>query len=223
MASYSISDLGRREVLLMSAVVACFGTSALTVARAEEKLSRTPGQILGPFYPLNEMPQTTDLTRVPGRAGRAEGQVLNVMGKVLNLSGEPIRNAKVEVWQANAHGRYTHPSDPNPAPLDPNFDGSAILITDAEGRYRFTTIKPAAYPAGPNRMRPAHIHFQVSGKQDRLVTQLYFEGDPYNSADPFLNSAPGGKELLITKILDPTPDLEPGSRLVMFDIVLYNG
>ena len=72
-------------------------------------------------------------------------------------------------------------------------------------------------------MRPAHIHFQVSGKQDRLVTQLYFEGDPHNSADPFLNSAPGGKELLITKILDPTPDLEPGSRLVMFDIVLYNG
>ena len=103
----------------------------------------------------------------------------------------------MEVWQANAKGRYTHPSDTNAAPLDPNFEGTAVLTTDNEGRYRFTTIMPAAYPAGPNLTRPAHIHFQVTGKQDRLVTQMYFEGDPYNSADPFLNSA-GRKELLIT-------------------------
>jgi protocatechuate 3,4-dioxygenase beta subunit len=144
------------------------------------------------------------------------------VGKVLNLAGEPVRNAKVEVWQANAHGRYTHPSDSNPAPLDSNFDGSAVFVADAEGRYRFTTIKPAAYPAGPNSMRPAHIHFQVTGKQDRLVTQMYFAGDPYNATDPFLNSA-GRKELLITKVLDPTPDLEAGSKLVMFDIVLQKG
>jgi protocatechuate 3,4-dioxygenase, beta subunit len=222
-ATYSVFDLGRREVLLMSAVVASFGTVSLaSAAGAETKLSRTPGQILGPFYPVTEMPETTDLTRVPGHPGRAEGQVLTVMGRVLNLSGEPIGNAKVEVWQANTHGRYTHPSDANPAPLDPNFDGSAILHTDAEGRYRFTTVKPAAYPAGPNFMRPAHIHFQVTGKQDRLVTQMYFEGDQYNASDPFLNSA-GRKELLITKILDPTPDLEPGSKMTMFDIVLYKG
>jgi hypothetical protein len=144
------------------------------------------------------------------------------MGKVLNLSGEPVPNAKVEIWQANAHGRYTHPSDPNTAPLDPNFDGSALLVTDSEGRYRFTTIKPAAYPRGPNAMRPAHIHFQVSGKQDRLVTQMYFEADPYNPTDPFLNSA-GRKELLIKKILEPAADLEAESKLVMFDIVLYKG
>src|SRR5947209_18989533 len=163
------------------------------------------------------MPQTTDLTRVPGRSGGADGQVLNVMGKVLNLSGEPVRNAKVEVWQANARGRYTHPSDTNPAPLDPNFDGSAVLDTDAEGRYRFTTIKPAAYPAGPNLIRPAHIHFQVSGRQDRLVTQMYFEGDPYNATDRFLQTA-GRTELLVTRLLPPTAELEPESKLVMFDI-----
>jgi protocatechuate 3,4-dioxygenase beta subunit len=221
MANYSISDLGRREILLMSAVAASFGLSGWTSpVGAETNLRRTPEQILGPFYPLSEMPQTTDLTWVPGRSGRAEGQILNVMGKVLNTAGEPVRNAKIEIWQANAHGRYTHPSDSNPAPLDPNFDGSAVLATDAEGRYRFTTIKPAAYPVGPNTMRPAHIHFQVTGKQDRLVTQMYFEGDPYNSADKFLNTA-GRKEILITKILDPTSDLEAGSKLVMFDIVLY--
>jgi protocatechuate 3,4-dioxygenase beta subunit len=223
MAIYSIADLGRRELLRMSAVIAGLGlVGAANLARAQAALQRTPGQILGPFYPLKELPQNSDLTQVPGRPGRAQGQVLNVMGRVLNLSGEPVRNARIEVWQANAFGRYTHPSDTNPAPLDPNFDGSAVLATDAEGRYRFKTIKPAAYPAGPTMMRPAHIHFQVSGKEDRLITQMYFEGDPYNASDPFLNSA-GGKELLITKLLDPTPEFEPASKTVEFNIVVYKG
>ena len=224
MTSYSIENFDRRLLLKMSTVIAGLGALALPkpLGAAESELRRTPGQILGPFYPLNEWPQTTDLTHVSGRSGRAEGQVLNVMGQVLNLSGEPVRNARMEVWQANAKGRYTHPSDTNAAPLDPNFEGTAVLTTDNEGRYRFTTIMPAAYPAGPNLTRPAHIHFQVTGKQDRLVTQMYFEGDPYNSADPFLNSA-GRKELLITKVLDATPELEPRSKLVRFDIVLYKG
>ena len=223
MGTYSIGDLSRREILKMSAVLV--GSSAVLSSKltaAEAALRRTPGQILGPFYPLNELPQNADLTRVAGRTGRADGQVLNVMGRVLNLAGQPVRNAKVEIWQANAKGRYTHPSDTNPAPLDPNFEGSAILATDSQGRYRFKTIKPAAYPAGPDLIRPAHIHFQVSGRQDRLVTQMYFENDPHNDKDPFLSSA-GRKELLITKLLDPSPEFEPDSKMVMFDIVLYNG
>ena len=222
MATYFINDFNRREIVRMSAALTCatiFSSSRLAAADA---LRRTPGQILGPFYPLKELPQTSDLTRLPGRAGRANGQVINVMGRVLNLAGEPVRNAKVEIWQANAFGRYTHPSDTNPAPLDPNFEGAAVLTTDAEGRYRFKTIKPAAYPVGPHFMRPAHIHFQVSGRQDRLVTQMYFENDPYNDSDPFLNSA-GRKELLITKLLDPAPEFEADSKVAVFDIVLYNG
>jgi protocatechuate 3,4-dioxygenase beta subunit len=151
--------------------------------------------------------------------------VINVMGGVLNLVGQPVRDAKVEVWQANAHGRYTHPSDPNPAALDPNFEGSAVLTTDAEGRYRFKTIKPAAYPAGPDRMRPAHIHFQVSGRQDKIVTQMYFEGDPYNDTDPFLNSVGRAERqaLLVKKLVAPSPDFEPDSKMVIFDLVLYKG
>jgi protocatechuate 3,4-dioxygenase, beta subunit len=150
MASYSIGDLGRRELLMMSAVIGALGTVASPTVgvAAEPALQRTPGQILGPFYPLKELPQTADLTRIPGRSGRAEGEVLNVLGLVLNLSGEPVRNATVEVWQANAHGRYTHPSDPNPAPLDPNFEGAAVLTTDAEGRYRFKrSNRPHIQPA----------------------------------------------------------------------------
>ena len=97
MAMYSIGDLGRRELLKMSAVIAGLGTVAASkaAAAANTELQRTPGQILGPFYPLTELPQSADLTRVPGRPGRAEGQVLNVMGQVLNLAGEPVRNAKI--------------------------------------------------------------------------------------------------------------------------------
>ena len=221
MGTYSINNFSRREIANMSAALLCASVLPSRLIAAE-KLLRTPGQILGPFYPLKELPQTSDLTRVPGRTGRAAGQILNVMGRVLNLKGEPVRNAKIEIWQANAYGRYTHPSDTNPAPLDPNFDGSALLATDSEGQYRFKTIKSAAYPGGPNSMRPAHIHFQVSGREDRLVTQMYFENDPYNDSDPFLNSA-GRKQLLIAKLQDPTPEFEPDSKLVRFDIVLYNG
>jgi protocatechuate 3,4-dioxygenase beta subunit len=222
MATYSIDDLDRRDILKMSVMTGIASVVSTKFALAQVAVQRTPDQILGPFYPLKPLGQNVDLTRVPGRPGRAEGQVLNVMGRVLNLKGEPVRNAKVEVWQANAHGRYTHPSDHNPAPLDPNFEGAAMLTADVDGRYSFKTIKPAAYPAGPNSMRPAHIHFQVSGQQDRLVTQMYFEADPYNDTDRFLQTA-GRTELLVTKLVPPTAGLEPESKLVVFDIVLNAG
>jgi len=223
MATYSIGELSRREILRMSTALGAASLASTRFAIAQTAAQRTPEQILGPFYPMRSLGQNADLTRIAGRPGRAEGLVLNVMGRVLNLKNEPVRNATVEIWQANTHGRYTHPSDTNPAPLDPNFEGSAILTTDSDGRYRFKTIKPAAYPAGPNRMRPAHIHFQVSGRQDRLVTQMYFEGDPYNQTDRFLQTALEQRNLLITRLLPPTPDMEPESKLVMFDIVLSAG
>src|SRR5258708_35763753 len=136
---------------------------------AQTTAQRTPEQILGPFYPLKTLGQNADLTKVPGRPGRAAGLVLNVMGRVLDLKEEPVRNAKVEIWQANTHGRYTHPGDHNPAPLDPNFEGSALLTTDNNGRDRFKTIKPAPFTAGPHTKRPAPIHFRVSGPQGRTA------------------------------------------------------
>jgi len=215
MATYSIADLSRREILRMSATLAAASVASTSFANAQTAERRTPEQILGPYYPLKGFDQNADLTRVPGRPGRAEGQVLDVMGRVFNLKGGPVRNARVEIWQANADGRYTHPSDTNPAPLDPNFEGSVVLTTDQEGRYRFKTIKPAGYPAGPNRMRPAHIHFQISGRQDRLVTQMYFEGDPYNDTDRFLLTALEQKEMLIAKLLPATSEMEPEAKLVV--------
>ena len=108
MAIYSISDLSRREILRMSAMLGVTSVVSTKFAFAQAALQRTPGQILGPFYPVKPFDQNADLTRVPGRPSRAEGEILNVMGRVLNLKGEPVRNAKVEVWQADAHGRYTH-------------------------------------------------------------------------------------------------------------------
>jgi protocatechuate 3,4-dioxygenase beta subunit len=223
MATYSIADLSRREILRMAAALGAASVASTRLAIAQTAGQRTPEQILGPFYPLKTLGQNADLTRVPGRPGRAEGLVLHVMGRVLNLKGEPVRNAQVEIWQANTHGRYTHPSDHNSAPLDPNFEGSAVLVTDNDGRYRFKTIKPAAYPAGPNRMRPAHIHFQVTGRQDRLVTQMYFEGDPFIEADRFIQTALEAKDMLIAKLANPTSEMEPESKLVMFNIVLSAG
>jgi len=130
----------------------------------------------------------------------------------------------VEIWQANSRGRYTHPSDHNPAPLDPNFEGFAVLTTDAEGRYRIKTIKPGAYPAGPDaRMRPPHIHFDVTGKSNRLVTQMYFAGEPLNDKDPFLQGTGAGKERLIVRLGPPTQGLEPDSLVAVWDIVLDKG
>jgi protocatechuate 3,4-dioxygenase beta subunit len=223
MATYSIGELGRRELLMMSAVLAGAGTvGSGAVADAATKLQPTPDQAAGPFFPLKEPAWTADLTRLRGRSGRALGQVINVMGQVLNISGEPVPNARIEVWQANSYGRYRDPRETNRAPLDPNFDGTALLVGDGEGRYRFKTIKPAAYRAGPDLVRPSHIHFQVTGRQDRLVTQMYFENDPYNATDPILNSAPL-KQLLITKMLAPSPGMEADSKMVIFDIVVYRG
>jgi protocatechuate 3,4-dioxygenase beta subunit len=140
------ASISRRRLLATSLAAGglAVGSKALVAA---ESLRRTPADILGPFYPLMKpLDQDADLTVIRGKSGKAAGQVIHVFGRVLNAQGEPVPSARIEVWQANTHGRYTHPSDRNPAPLDPNFEGFTTLVTDAEGRYRFKTIKPGAIP-----------------------------------------------------------------------------
>jgi len=187
---------------------------------AQSKLRRTPDQILGPFYPItNKLERVEDLTHVSGGTGRAKGQLLDVTGRVLTTAGEPVPGARIEIWQANAAGRYAHPDDTNPAPLDPNFQGYTVLTTRADGSYRFKTIKPGAYPAGPSTVRPPHIHFDLSGTHDRLVTQMYFEGDPYNEKDRFLQSALR-PEALMVKLRSATGSSDAESMVAVFDIVI---
>ncbi len=217
-------DISRRRVLGMSAAaggLAMLGGAGPLLA---EKRRRTPAQILGPFYPVvKPLDQDADLTLVVGRSGRAAGQVIHVMGRVLDSKGRPLPGIRIEIWQANTYGRYTHPSDINPAPLDPNFEGFAVLASDSEGRYRFKTVKPGAYPAdATGAMRPPHIHFDIAGKVNRVVTQMYFAGEPLNDTDRLLQTA-GAKELLIVKLQPPTQDLEADSLLANWDIVLDEG
>ena len=131
-----------------------------------------------------------DLTRQ--HAGEPIGERMIVSGRVLDTDGRPLRHTLVEVWQANAAGRYRHRDDKWPAPLDPNFSGAGRCLTDADGRYAFVTVKPAAYPWGnhDNAWRPAHIHFSLMGTSfaQRLVTQMYFPGDPLHALDPIFNA-----------------------------------
>jgi protocatechuate 3,4-dioxygenase, beta subunit len=213
----------RRQILGMAVGASGLALSGRLAAFAEA-LKPTPGEILGPFYPvIKRVDQGADLTIISGKPGRAAGEVIHVMGRVLNVEGQPVRGARVELWQANARGRYAHASDNNPAPLDPNFEGFAVQTTDAEGRYRFKTIKPGAYPATGNWMRPPHLHFDVTGKVNRLVTQMYFPGESLNDTDLLLQKLRANRDGAIAKVLPPTADVEPDSRLVVWDIVLDKG
>ena len=186
------------------------------------RLKTTSPQILGPFYPLGKPSKGGDLTRVEGRPGQAEGQVIYLGGRVLNRDGEPVRGAKLEIWQANMHGRYNHPNDDNVAPLDPNFEGFAVVNTDDDGHYSLKTIKPGAYPTGPSTIRPSHIHFEVFGKLERLVTQMYFAGDQHHENDSWLQSS-RHKDTIVMPIQDPLAGMDEGAKRIEFDIVLMNG
>jgi protocatechuate 3,4-dioxygenase, beta subunit len=188
------------------------GQSAEIVATSE--------QDIGPFYPLNKpLNPSEDLTMVKGRPGRAQGQILYLSGRVLDLFGKPVTNAHVEIWQANTFGRYAHPGDSHPVPLDPNFEGYGVCTTNTDGIYSFKTVKPGAYPAADGSMRPPHIHFQVTAGPNRLVTQMYFPGESLNEVDRLLGSA-AHKESLVAKTAPGSEDAEPGAVMLTWDIVL---
>lgn len=170
---------------------------ASTVKRAPTKplilLPHSLTEVTGPVYGHDSVvPAEADLTRQ--HAGEPLGERIIVTGRVMDEDGRPVPDTLIEVWQANAAGRYIHVKDQHPAPLDPNFTGAGRCITDAEGRYRFVTIKPGAYPwrNHHNAWRPAHIHLSLFGHSflSRLVTQMYFPGDPLFPFDPIFHSIP---------------------------------
>jgi protocatechuate 3,4-dioxygenase beta subunit len=187
-------------------------------------LPHTLSELTGPLYGLNPIGESdNDLTRQ--HAADPIGERIVVAGRVLDEDGRPIPHTLVEVWQANAAGRYRHTVDQHPAPLDPNFSGAGRAITDGDGNYRFVTIKPGAYPwrNHPNAWRPAHIHFSLFGPcfLTRLVTQMYFPNDPLMPFDPISQSIPDerARQRLVSQFdLGLTvPEWALGYR---FDIVL---
>jgi protocatechuate 3,4-dioxygenase beta subunit len=188
-------------------------------------LKASLGELTQPVYGHDSVADIDhDLTRNALKNGAPIGERIIVTGQVLDDAGRPVRDTLVEIWQANAAGRYVHRTDQHDAPLDPNFLGAGRTLTDSQGRYRFVTIKPGAYPWGnhPNAWRPNHIHFSLFGSHfaSRLVTQMYFPGDPLLDLDPIYQCTPQGiRERLVADFsLDHT---EPGTALgFVFDIVL---
>jgi protocatechuate 3,4-dioxygenase beta subunit len=200
------------------------GTIKRSPSRALVIIPQTLSEITGPVYGHSDVvPEEADLTKQ--HAGEPLGERIIVRGRVLDEAGRPVPNTLVEVWQCNAAGRYIHVVDQHDAPLDPNFTGAGRIVTDADGRYQFITIKPGAYPwrNHPNAWRPAHIHFSLFGPSflTRLITQMYFPGDPLLPFDPILNSIPDprARERLVCKFdLETTrPEWALGYD---FDIVL---
>jgi protocatechuate 3,4-dioxygenase beta subunit len=187
-------------------------------------LPHTVSEATGPqLGDLRPGPLDHDLTRQ--HAGPPVGERITVSGRLLDGDGRPIGDSLVEIWQANAAGRYRHRRDTWPAPLDPNFSGGGRCVTDADGRYEFVTIKPGPYPWGnhPNAWRPAHIHFSLLGRafHQRLVTQMYFPGDPLFAYDPIFNAVrdPRVRERLVARFsLDRSQ--ENWALAYEFDIVL---
>jgi protocatechuate 3,4-dioxygenase, beta subunit len=185
-----------------------------------QRLTEITGPLLGP-----ERVTAADADLTIGHPGEPLGERIIVTGRVVDSDGRPVPDTLVEVWQANAAGRYAHAVDDHAAPLDPNFAGAGRCVTDSLGRYRFVTIKPGAYPWRNHRnaWRPAHIHFSLFGRAftQRLITQMYFPGDPLFDLDPIFNSIPdrGARERLIAAFdIDQTePDWALGYS---WDIVL---
>ena len=183
--------------------------STLGASSNENPLSPTPTDIEGPFYPIvAQKDKDFDLTHVEGKDGEAIGRKIVISGHVYDADGNPVEDATVDLWQANAAGKYRHPHDPNPAPLDDNFQGWAIVPSGKDGGFQFKTIFPGTYPAEDGWMRPPHIHFKITKRGFvELITQMYFPGEELNQKDLLFNKkSPEEQKLMIAEKTSDDPE-----------------
>jgi len=214
-----MKTLSRRKILKLSALsglAALFSKHSLAQMAA---LMPTPSETQGPFYPVHEQrDKDDDLTHFNGHAASARGQHIIVHGQVLDIVGNPIAGALLDIWQADANGRYRHPLDRNSARLDPNFQGWAMMSSDHDGSFQFKTVMPGAYPADKNWTRPPHIHFKISKQGYRaLTTQMYFPDEKLNDADLLLRSKSNAER---TAMMAKKPEMEGNLPIYRYNIVL---
>ncbi len=214
------SGMSRRSMLTASMALAGAALTGMSPAFAERRLRPTDDDALGPFYPLTVPADTDfDMTMIQGNKERAKGQLLYLSGRVLNTNGESVSGAVLEIWQANAAGRYAHPGDTSKAPLDPNFQGYARIVTGADGGYRLKTVNPAPYGG-----RTRHIHFDIKGAKSRVITQMYFEGEKRNASDDlFKLHSEKDRKTVLAKPMSPTGEQEKDALVVGWDVVLTFG
>jgi len=195
----------RRDFIKTSGISALIITSYQSMAEPQlASLMPTPDEIEGPFYPIAaQKDKDFDLTSINGHAESALGKHIFIQGKVVDVNGHAIEDATVDLWQANAAGRYAHPRDPNKALIDNNFQGWAIVQSGHQGQFKFKTVFPGAYPVGNGWIRPPHIYFKVYKQgYKELITQMYFPGQSLNDIDRLLQRKnPHERELMIAKQL----------------------
>lgn len=199
-----MKKINRRSFIKSSLITSTIGLTASTAFSADA----TPPEIEGPFYPkFAQKDKDFDLTKVDGKKDIAKGKVVIIQGKVMDTNGKIIEDATVDLWQANAAGRYRHPHDTNKAPLDPNFQGWAIVLSGKDGGFKFKTIIPGSYPASKTWNRPPHIHFKVSKKgYAEITTQMYFPGHKLNESDLLLKqkNKSDRKQMIASKLKNDT-------------------
>lgn len=204
----------RRNLLMLAAI-----SGLVPYSLWAKTLLPTPRQTPGPFYPrgADELPvdDDNDLTRIRGGDGSAAGQQTDLIGRVMDTDGQPLRSARVEIWQCDANGRYHHPRDRRGGPLDENFQGHGHTLTDTDGRYRFRTIRPVPYPG-----RTPHIHAAVfPAGREPLVTQIYVEDESRNSGDFLFNRVPEDRRSMVIAAFEPVDDTDVELR-ARFDLVV---
>ena len=207
--------LSRRR-LVMGITGAAFAAAATERALAA---ALTPSETEGPFFPRDtNVERDADLTRLDNRNARAAGQVIEFEGRVFDAQGKPVAGARIELWQANAAGRYAHPGDAgNKAPLDPNFQGYALLTSGVDGTFRLTTIKPAGYNVPAIGVRTPHLHWKIEAGARKLTTQSYFPNEPQNDTDALMRRMGAPARDLIARAAKAN---EPGALAFAWDVVL---
>ena len=204
-------DYNRRKLMLGLSGLIAAGASGTVAA-----LMPTPRQSSGPFYPVSlPLDDDNNLTEVAGKSGKANGIISDVSGRIVDINGNPLRDLRIEIWQCDANGRYRHPRENASRPLDENFQGHGFTTTNAQGLYRFRTIRPVRYPG-----RTPHIHVAVfPGGENPFVTQLYIAGEKSNETDFLYNDVPLDRRHLVTAEFKPST-AAGAEQQASFDIIL---